>query len=408
VYVVDRDLVRFAKFTGAIVAFLLVAGSIVVGFDLKNTEQNTRSIKDKVTNEKYAIKAEIQDVKQFEAQIEESRKEIVARRNEIKAALDDMQQRVRSAKEGEETIRGIVAQVSPGASDIVSLIKITIRTELSQHLAQALPKDQFDRLSDSITRSASIAAAGNKKVYTETEVLQLINSDISRAVIFFKTFGIDAVPPQARIADDKSLMNAYWDGTRIVFGMGMVNSDVFDAYSPTVILHEATHSLFGIKFQGQSSSVAESICDVMAALITRQWSIGSLRTIGDRRQTLRSLSAPGTAYDDPALGKDPQVDHMDALHTGDGDTHINLGILNKAAFLLTEGGTHRNISIRKGLGWEKSAKLYAGVIKKLKPLAGTAVDFAAFRELDVSTDRELFPELDDQVAVIDAFRAVGL
>ncbi|MFZ8326814.1 M4 family metallopeptidase, partial [Staphylococcus aureus] len=52
---------------------------------------------------------------------------------------------------------------------------------------------------------------------------------------------------------------------------------------------------------------------------------------------LRSMSAPGTAYDDDVLGKDPQPGHMrDYVETSDdnGGVHINSGIPNRAFFLV--------------------------------------------------------------------------
>lgn len=45
------------------------------------------------------------------------------------------------------------------------------------------------------------------------------------------------------------------------------------------------------------------------------------------------MKAPGTAYDDPVLGKDPQPAHMQAyVNTTDdnGGVHINSGIPNRA------------------------------------------------------------------------------
>jgi Zn-dependent metalloprotease len=285
---------------------------------------------------------------------------------------------------------------------------------MSMHLGQALPKDEFNRLTESMTRMATFAAAA-KKIYTASEVADLLTQDVTRAVTFFSKYGIDSRTPQIKMSDDKDLMNAYWDGKQIVFGMGMVNSDIFNSYSSTIVLHEATHSLFSIDFKGQSGAVSESISDVIAALIARQWTIGIVRTLGDRHQTLRSLSAPGTAYDDPVLGKDPQVDHMrkyvnlpNTPLDDNGGTHIYPGILNKAAFLLTEGGVHENISVNRGLGWDKSAKLYMEVVKKLRLLDGKAVNFTMFRDLVVGTAHELLPDKEDQLAVTDAFRAVGL
>ena len=57
---------------------------------------------------------------------------------------------------------------------------------------------------------------------------------------------------------------------------------------------------------------------------------------GVRGDALRSMKAPGTAYDDPRLGKDPQPDHMSGyIETEDdnGGVHLNSGIPNRAFYL---------------------------------------------------------------------------
>lgn len=52
------------------------------------------------------------------------------------------------------------------------------------------------------------------------------------------------------------------------------------------------------------------------------------------------MEHPGTAYrDDPALGSDPQSDHMRGLYTGSADgggVHINSGIPNRAFALVAK------------------------------------------------------------------------
>ena len=53
-------------------------------------------------------------------------------------------------------------------------------------------------------------------------------------------------------------------------------------------------------------------------------------------RALRSMRAPGTAYDDDVLGRDPQPAHMDGyVRTTDdnGGVHINSGIPNRAFYL---------------------------------------------------------------------------
>jgi Zn-dependent metalloprotease len=51
---------------------------------------------------------------------------------------------------------------------------------------------------------------------------------------------------------------------------------------------------------------------------------------------LRSMKAPGTAYDNALFGKDPQPDHVsnyDRRTADHGGVHINSGIPNKAFYL---------------------------------------------------------------------------
>ena len=65
------------------------------------------------------------------------------------------------------------------------------------------------------------------------------------------------------------------------------------------------------------------------------------------------MKAPGTAYDDPVLGKDPQPAHMkDYVQTADDDggVHLNSGIPNRAFFLVADAlGGH---------AWEKAGKIW--------------------------------------------------
>ena len=76
-------------------------------------------------------------------------------------------------------------------------------------------------------------------------------------------------------------------------------------------------------YQGQSGALNESLSDVFGALTeqhhlgpdaptTASWLIGEgIFTAAVQGDALRSLKAPGTAYDDDVLGRDPQPAHMD-------------------------------------------------------------------------------------------------
>jgi Zn-dependent metalloprotease len=122
------------------------------------------------------------------------------------------------------------------------------------------------------------------------------------------------------------------------------------------------------------------------------------------------LKAPGTAYNNSALGKDTQPDHMSGIVTRKtfDDIHVNIGILNKVAYLISEGGEHRGVDVGTGLGIEKTRQLYMEVIKKLRQRTGQKVEFALFKDIVVAAARDVFVAQEDQRVVRESFRAVGL
>lgn len=145
--------------------------------------------------------------------------------------------------------------------------------------------------------------------------------------------------------------NAFWNGAQMVFGDG--DGEVFNRFTvaPDIIGHELTHGVIdaeaALLYQGQSGALNESICDVFGALVKQyalgqdarqaDWLVGAgLFTAKVRARALRSMAEPGSAYDDPVLGKDPQPAHMDDYvdtPSDNGGVHINSGIPNRAFHL---------------------------------------------------------------------------
>jgi len=142
--------------------------------------------------------------------------------------------------------------------------------------------------------------------------------------------------------------NAFWDGTQLVFGDG--DGELFDRFTkPVDVLgHELTHAVTehaaGLRYQDQSGALNESVSDVFGSCL-KQWLLGQtvdqadwligagLFLPGVNARGLRDMAAPGTAYDDPVLGKDPQGASMDDyIETRDdnGGVHLNSGIPNRA------------------------------------------------------------------------------
>ena len=120
--------------------------------------------------------------------------------------------------------------------------------------------------------------------------------------------------------------NAFWDGERMVFGDG--DGLVFRRFTAalTVIGHELAHGVTqysaNLAYQGQSGALNESVSDVFGTLVEQyalgqsaeqaSWLIGvGLFTDEVEGSALRSMKAPGTAYDDDVLGTDPQPGSME-------------------------------------------------------------------------------------------------
>lgn len=165
--------------------------------------------------------------------------------------------------------------------------------------------------------------------------------------------------------------NAFWDGERMVFGDG--DGEVFQHFtgSLTVIGHELAHGVVqhtaNLEYQGQPGALNESVADVFGALTEQyalgqsadqaSWLIGAeIFTDAVEGSALRSMIAPGTAYDDDELGKDPQPDHMSGFvrtTEDNGGVHINSGIPNRAfaVFALDLGG---NAWERAGTVWYRA------------------------------------------------------
>jgi Zn-dependent metalloprotease len=145
--------------------------------------------------------------------------------------------------------------------------------------------------------------------------------------------------------------NAFWDGDEMTFGDGDGVIFIGFARSLDVVAHELTHGVTqftcGLIYQNESGALNEHFSDVFGTAIT-QWASDETPDtadwlIGDEimgpelyGEALRSMRYPGTAYDNPIMGADPQPAHYDDRYTGSADNggvHINSGIPNRAFYL---------------------------------------------------------------------------
>jgi Zn-dependent metalloprotease len=172
--------------------------------------------------------------------------------------------------------------------------------------------------------------------------------------------------------------NAFWNGQQMIYGDG--DGTIFGRFtvSVDVIAHELTHGITqheaNLVYQGQPGALNEHFSDVFGSLVKQfvnrqsaadaDWLIGQgLLMPSISGVALRSLKAPGTAYDDPMLGTDPQPDHMSKFvdtEDDNGGVHINSGIPNKAFFTVA-------VSLG-GNAWEQAGHIwYTTLLHELGP-----------------------------------------
>ncbi|HKX68138.1 MAG TPA: protealysin inhibitor emfourin [Intrasporangium sp.] len=211
--------------------------------------------------------------------------------------------------------------------------------------------------------------------------------------------------------------NAFWDGRQMVFGDG--DGVVFDRFTKAldVIGHELAHGVTehtaGLLYRGQPGALNESISDVFGVLVKQHslgqtaaeadWLVGAeLLLPGVQGRALRDMHHPGTAFDDPNLGTDPQPAHMDDYVVTDSDfggVHINSGIPNRAFVLVA-------LAIG-GHAWEDAGGIWHAA------LTGDGIradcDFATFADLTSSAaaKRHGYGSVQHS-AVLSAWREVGV
>lgn len=168
--------------------------------------------------------------------------------------------------------------------------------------------------------------------------------------------------------------NAFWDGSQMTFGDG--DGVIFTDFTKSLDVtgHEMTHGVVqytsNLNYSSQPGALNEHYADALGIAIkqhalgqtaaTSDWLIGA-DIMGPQLQgmAIRSMKAPGTAYNHPLLGRDSQPDHMSRIYTGSADNrgvHINSGIPNKVFYLVSVGIQTNN-----------ATKLWFETLKVLKP-----------------------------------------
>jgi len=177
--------------------------------------------------------------------------------------------------------------------------------------------------------------------------------------------------------------NAFWDGTQMTYGKPGADSPFKTFVLRDVTGHEMTHGVTqfesDLQYHGQPGALNESLSDVFGALVDQKaqgqtadqasWLVGGgIWKDGIKGRALRDMLNPGTAYDDPKIGTDPQPANMKSF--------INTTRDN--------GGVHLNSGI-PGNAWEAPGKIWY----QARANAGSEPSFANFAYQTIQAAKQL-------------------
>jgi len=267
--------------------------------------------------------------------------------------------RLRAARE--RTIAGGVSIAPDGATAAIGKERIVY----SANNTTSLPGQRVRGEGDPPTGDAAVDEAYDGSGYTY---------DLYQLVYGRDSIDGDNLRLDSTVHYDRGFDNAFWDGRQMVYGDGdqdlPADQRLFNRFTASldVIGHELTHGVTqytaNLIYRDQSGALNEHFSDVFGAMVKQRklnqqagaadWLVGAeLFTDNVQGDAIRSMKAPGTAYDDPVLGKDPQPAHMNDYVTtrqDNGGVHINSGIPNFAFYrIATELG---------GNAWEKAGDIW--------------------------------------------------
>src|SRR3954466_8066163 len=210
--------------------------------------------------------------------------------------------------------------------------------------------------------------------------------------------------------------NAQWNGKQMLYGDG--DGRIFTRFTKSldVIGHELTHGVTqysaALEYHDQPGALNEHFSDVFGILVKQHalkqtaaksdWLIGAgIFTSAVHGAAVRSMKAPGTAYDDKVVGKDPQPAHMKNYQTmtaDNGGVHVNSGIPNHAFYLAA--------TLLGGKAWTVAGRIwYDALTTLLKPKA-TFRDCA--RATVAAAAKRYGAKSEPQRAVVEAWKKVGI
>ncbi|QRO02594.1 M4 family metallopeptidase [Archangium violaceum] len=286
------------------------------------------------------------------------------------------------------------------------------------HIHTALNRKLYDgktlsTLPGTLTRSEGEAAVADTVVNTNYDHLGTVYSCYSTL------FARDSINNAgatliSTVHHRVKYVNAFWDGTQMVYGDGDNVTATNLANSLDVTAHELTHAVTDnesdLIYSGESGGLNESMSDIFGAVC--EW-YGDGKVVSDRTWLIGDdVWTPATPGDALRYMANPTQDG-DSLdyypdYASGVDVHYSSGISNLAFYLLSQGGTHpkgKTTQAVAGIGIEKAARIF------YKANADIMTPSTTFEQAKVATEQaaqQLGYDAATIASVSNAWKAVGV
>jgi vibriolysin len=209
-------------------------------------------------------------------------------------------------------------------------------------------------------------------------------------------------------------VNAFWNGTQMVYGDGDNVTASNLANSLDVTAHELTHAVTDYEsdliYSGESGGLNESMSDIFGAVC--EW-YGDGKVVSQKLWLIGddvwTPATPGDALrymHSPTLDGD-SLDYFPDYASGV-DVHYSSGISNLAFYLLSQGGTHpraKTSTVVAGIGIEKAARIF------YKANVDLMTPSTTFEQAKIATEQaaqQLGYDAATIASVSNAWKAVGV
>ncbi|WP_309242999.1 M4 family metallopeptidase [Hyalangium versicolor] len=208
-------------------------------------------------------------------------------------------------------------------------------------------------------------------------------------------------------------VNAYWDGTQMVYGDGDGVDSIELGKDLDVTVHELSHAVTSSEsdliYSGESGGLNESYSDIFSGVCeswSRGWAVDAdIFKIGE------DIWTPGEAGDALRYMDDPAKDGVSLDFYGDyggQDVHYSSGISNLVFALLSKGGVHprgkTSINVT-AIGPEKAGRIF---YKANTDFFTASTTFEQAKAYTVQAAQALGYDAATVQAVTDAWLAVGV